>query len=129
MLAIKLERELTKDQILERYLNTIYFGRGAYGVGASRPRLLRPRPVADHTAGGGLPRRAHPITGDGRRRHRPEQAQFRRHSVLAAMLGRGKITQAQFDAADKVPMPPMASAPRGHRRLRAPAHGEGERRR
>ena len=35
VLAVKLERELEKDEILERYLNTIYFGRGAYGVGAA----------------------------------------------------------------------------------------------
>ena len=32
VIAIKLENQLTKDQILENYLNTIYFGRGAYGV-------------------------------------------------------------------------------------------------
>ncbi len=32
VIAIKLENTLTKDQILENYLNTIYFGRGAYGV-------------------------------------------------------------------------------------------------
>ena len=37
VLAVKLERELDKKQILERYLNTIYFGRGAYGVGARHP--------------------------------------------------------------------------------------------
>jgi membrane peptidoglycan carboxypeptidase len=33
--AVKFERQLTKDQILERYLNTIYFGRGAYGIAAA----------------------------------------------------------------------------------------------
>ena len=32
VIAIKLENQLSKDQILENYLNTIYFGRGAYGV-------------------------------------------------------------------------------------------------
>src|SRR5579875_3720902 len=32
LIAIKLGRERSKDQILEAYLNTIYFGRGAYGV-------------------------------------------------------------------------------------------------
>ena len=32
VIAIKLENQLTKDQIFENYLNTIYFGRGAYGV-------------------------------------------------------------------------------------------------
>ncbi len=35
VLAVKLERELTKDELLERYLNTVYFGRGSYGVQAA----------------------------------------------------------------------------------------------
>lgn len=34
-LAVKLERRYTKDEILGRYLNTIYFGRGAYGIAAA----------------------------------------------------------------------------------------------
>jgi membrane peptidoglycan carboxypeptidase len=34
-LAIRLEEQLTKDQILEKYLNTVYFGSGAYGVQAA----------------------------------------------------------------------------------------------
>lgn len=33
--ALRLERQLTKDEILERYLNTVYFGAGAYGVQAA----------------------------------------------------------------------------------------------
>ena len=32
VIAIKLENQMSKDQILENYLNTIYFGRGSYGV-------------------------------------------------------------------------------------------------
>jgi penicillin-binding protein 1A len=35
VLAIRLEDQMTKDQILERYLNTVYFGNGAYGVQAA----------------------------------------------------------------------------------------------
>ncbi len=34
-LAVRLEVSLTKEQILERYLNTVYFGRGAYGIGTA----------------------------------------------------------------------------------------------
>ncbi|WP_329101892.1 transglycosylase domain-containing protein [Micromonospora sp. NBC_01699] len=34
-LALKVERKYTKDEILQRYLNTIYFGRGAYGIQAA----------------------------------------------------------------------------------------------
>ena len=33
--AVRLEREWTKDQILERYLNTVYFGNNAYGIAAA----------------------------------------------------------------------------------------------
>ncbi len=35
ILAMKVERRSTKDEILERYLNTVYFGRGAYGIEAA----------------------------------------------------------------------------------------------
>ena len=35
VLAVKLEEKLSKDQILEKYLNTVYFGNGAYGVQAA----------------------------------------------------------------------------------------------
>ncbi len=35
LLALQLERKLTKDEILERYLNVVYFGKGAYGIEAA----------------------------------------------------------------------------------------------
>lgn len=35
VLALQLEKKLSKDEILECYLNTIYFGRGAYGIGSA----------------------------------------------------------------------------------------------
>ncbi len=35
VIAIKIDRDLSKDQILEGYLNTIYYGRGAYGIQAA----------------------------------------------------------------------------------------------
>lgn len=39
-LAIKLEKELTKSEILEAYINTVYFGGGAYGIGAAAERYF-----------------------------------------------------------------------------------------
>ncbi|WP_344581068.1 transglycosylase domain-containing protein [Nonomuraea roseoviolacea] len=38
--AVKLNKELSKDQILSQYLNTIYFGRGAYGIGAAAQQFF-----------------------------------------------------------------------------------------
>lgn len=35
VMAVKIDQELSKDEILSRYLNTIYFGRGAYGIQAA----------------------------------------------------------------------------------------------
>src|SRR4051812_30972998 len=40
VLALQLERKYSKDEILERYLNTIYFGNGAYGVEAAADRFF-----------------------------------------------------------------------------------------
>jgi penicillin-binding protein 1A len=43
VLAVKLERKFSKDRILEFYLNTVYFGRGAYGIdAAARTYFSRP---------------------------------------------------------------------------------------
>ncbi|MFG1608924.1 transglycosylase domain-containing protein [Actinoplanes sp. NPDC049265] len=43
-IAVKLERRYSKDEILERYLNTIYFGRGAYGIAAAANAYFGVRP-------------------------------------------------------------------------------------
>ena len=40
-MAARLEREFTKQQILQLYLNKVYFGDGLYGVEAAVPRLFR----------------------------------------------------------------------------------------
>ena len=50
VVAMKLEREVSKEQILEYYLNTIYFGRGAYGIQAAS-RAYFDKDVGDLTMG------------------------------------------------------------------------------
>ncbi len=113
-LAIKIEREIPKQEILSRYLNTIYFGRGAYGVQAAS-RAYFGKDVQEI----GLPEAAYlaaliraPESADAwRTEDRTSQgavaerqlAETRRRSVLDAMFEERYITAASRDAADAVP--------------------------
>jgi penicillin-binding protein 1A len=101
VLAVKLERELSKDEILERYLNTIYFGRGAYGVAAASrayfDRDVRDLGVLEASYLAGLIR----SPGGADALENPEEATRRRATVLAAMASEGYISadeQATLDA-------------------------------
>jgi penicillin-binding protein 1A len=103
-IAVKLERRLSKDEILQRYLNTIYFGRGAYGVEAAA-RAYFGVSAADVD----LPRSAYlaalirgPESTDATKNL--EQATRRRSSVLSAMVQTGAITESERAAADHVPL-------------------------
>jgi 1A family penicillin-binding protein len=104
VLAVKLERELSKEEILERYLNAVYFGRGAYGVGAAS-RAYFGKDVSEL----GLPEASYlagliraPESGDADRDL--QEAERRRRTVLAAMLRVGFISQDEYDFVDALPM-------------------------
>jgi penicillin-binding protein 1A len=103
VLAIKLEQELSKEEILERYLNAIYFGRGAYGVGAAAQAYfdedIGELDLAEAAYLAGLIRA--PEAADGLRD--PEEASRRRRTVLDAMLEEGYIDEAQHAEADGRP--------------------------
>ncbi len=103
VLAIKLEQELAKEEILERYLNTIYFGRGAYGLGAAARTYfghgVAELDLAEAAYLAGLIRA--PEAADAVRA--PEEATRRRRTVLDAMLEEAYIDRAQADAADAEP--------------------------
>ena len=103
VLAVKLERELDKREILERYLNTIYFGRGAYGVGAAS-RAYFGQDVREI----GLPEASYlaaliraPESADAR--SAPEEATRRRGTVLLAMQEERYITAEEVAAVDALP--------------------------
>ena len=105
VLAVRMERELSKDQILESYLNTVYFGQGAYGVSSATRRYFD-KDLAQIT----LPEAAllagmisSPQSFDPVRR--PEDALKRREHVLSRMVREGYITQAEADAAAPTPLP------------------------
>ncbi len=102
-LAVIIERELSKDEILELYLNKIFLGHRAYGVGAAAQVYygapLEQLTLAQIATIAGLPKapsRTNPISN-------PEAARDRRHYVLGRMLKLGFIDQAAHDAADAAP--------------------------
>jgi penicillin-binding protein 1A len=95
VLSVKLEQKLNKDQILERYLNTIYFGRGAYGVGAAARAYfgkdVRDLGVPEASYLAGLIR----SPGSADAQDNPKEATRRRATVLAAMRQERYITAAE----------------------------------
>ncbi|MCX6461573.1 MAG: transglycosylase domain-containing protein [Actinobacteria bacterium] len=97
--ALVLEGELSKGQILERYLNIAYFGAGSYGVEAAARRYFSTTAAALT-----LPQAAtlaglvqQPVGYDPLRN--PRGAQLRRDTVLRRMVDTGAITSAQAKAA------------------------------
>jgi penicillin-binding protein 1A len=104
-LAWQLEQQWSKKKILTAYLNTIYFGNGAYGIdqasliyfGLHAKRLT----LAEAALLAGLPAdpsRYDPVTN-------PKAARARRRTVLRTMLELGSISPEQFRAADQKPLP------------------------
>ena len=103
-LAISLERTYSKEFILEQYLNTIYFGGGAYGIEAAAQSFFgRPAAQLDLAQSAllaGLVRS--PSYYDPRRN--PERAVDRRATVLRRMVELGLVTDAQRRFADATPL-------------------------
>lgn len=101
-MAVKLERRLSKEEILQRYLNRIYFGRGAYGVAAAARtyfgKSIDELDLSESAYLAGLIRS--PESADASRD--PETATRRRDSVLVAMLEEGYISDADADVARAV---------------------------
>lgn len=104
IVAIKLERKLEKPEILERYLNAIYFGRGAYGVQAGA-RAWFGKDITQV----GLPEAAY-LAGLIRSPERagfdqqPEEATRRRDTTLASMQDAGVIDAAQRQQVEAQPL-------------------------
>jgi penicillin-binding protein 1A len=100
ILALALERKFTKDQILELYLNRVYFGGGAYGIDAASRRFFGHS--ADHLSLG----EASIIAGlvKAPSNYAPtadvEAARDRSEVVLHAMVDSGFITEEQAAAVD-----------------------------
>lgn len=104
LLARNIEHELTKDEILELYLNKIYLGERAYGVGAAAltyfGKPLEDLDLAEVAVLAGLPKapsRDNPVAN-------PERARERRDYVLRRMHDLGHIDDPQYESAIQQPI-------------------------
>ncbi|MEV4990808.1 transglycosylase domain-containing protein [Pseudarthrobacter sp. LMD1-1-1.1] len=103
-LAVTLEKKYTKDQILEGYLNIVFFSSNAYGIEAAARYFFSTTakdltlPQAALLAGVvNSPTLYNPATN-------PDKSIVRRNQVLSEMLRLRKITRAQYDAAVATPI-------------------------
>jgi penicillin-binding protein 1A len=104
LLALQIERELSKDQILGLYMNQIYLGQRAYGFAAASKiyfgKTLAELSVAEAAMLAGLPQNpayANPVVNI-------ERAKARQLIVLLRMRDTGVITEAQWAAARTEPL-------------------------
>jgi penicillin-binding protein 1A len=99
LLSLRIESQLSKDQVLELYMNEIYLGSRAYGFEAAAQTYFG-KTLAALSAGecamlAGLPQNPHHVNP----LRNPERAQVRQHMVLARMHKQGVINDAEYAAA------------------------------
>lgn len=99
LLALRIEHELTKKEILELYLNKIFLGERAYGVGAASlvyfDKDIHQLTLGEIAVIAGLPKapsRDNPVAN-------PQRAKERRDYVLSRMRTLGYISEAEYQAA------------------------------
>ena len=104
VLAIEIENALSKQEILELYLNKIFLGYRSYGVAAAAQtyfgKNLDELTLSEMAIIAGLPKA--PSTMNPL--YSPKRAEERRNVVLSRMLDENKITKAEYDAAIKEPI-------------------------
>ncbi len=113
-LTLQLERKYTKKQILETYLNTIYFGHSCYGI-ASAAEFYFEKDASELTASesamlAGLVRSPNNYSPF---KH-PEAAKRRRNVVLGLMLEQKKIDKKDYNFALNAPLPTTYSSKASH---------------
>lgn len=104
LLALQIERQLTKDEILELYVNKIYLGNRAYGIEAASQvyygKSIRDASLAQMAMIAGLPKapsRFNPLAN-------PARSKERRDWILGRMYKLGKISQSAYESAVAEPL-------------------------
>ncbi len=102
--AVKLERDYTKEEIIDMYLNSIFFGSGAFGIRAASETFFSKMPadltIEESATLIGMvnkPTRYNPVLN-------PERSLSRRNFVIGQMARNGYITKAQRDSIQQIPI-------------------------
>ena len=102
--AVKLERDYTKNEIVDMYLNSVFFGSGAFGIKAAAETFFSKSPaeltIEEAALLVGLvnkPTRYNPVNN-------PEQSLMRRNFVISQMEKYNYISTAQMDSVKKIPI-------------------------
>ncbi|MBQ5639714.1 MAG: transglycosylase domain-containing protein [Bacteroidales bacterium] len=102
--AVKLERDYTKSEIVTMYLNSIFFGSGAYGVKAASETFFAKAPADLTVEEAALlvgmvnkPTRYNPVLN-------PDRSLTRRNFVIGQMAKNGYITKNQRDSITQIPI-------------------------
>jgi penicillin-binding protein 1A len=105
IIALQIERTYSKNEILNLYLNQVYFGSGAYGIEAAAQRYFGKRAkdltLSESAMLSGLPKAPASFSPF----KNPERAKLRRSHVLRRMVETGFITEEEAEKAEKEPMP------------------------
>ncbi|MGB3859607.1 MAG: transglycosylase domain-containing protein [Ornithinimicrobium sp.] len=122
MISVKIDNELSKDEILERYLNTIYYGRGAYGTQTAAQAYFG-KDVGDLDVSEGAflaavtnaPSLLDPAYAEGNQ----ERAEERFAYIIDGMVSQGWLSEAEGDAAsfpelDEPQEPEAVQGPTGY---------------
>lgn len=105
VIAYRITQEYSKTEILQEYLNTVYFGQGSYGIKSAVERFFQ-HPLEDITIAEAAllssvipnPESWNPFT-------HPDKARLRRATVLEVMRKDGIITEKEEKEANEVPLP------------------------
>ena len=102
--AVKLERDYTKEEIIDMYLNSIFFGSSAYGIRSASETFFAKLPMDLTVEESALlvgmvnkPTRYNPVIN-------PEKSLARRNFVIGQMCKEGYITKAERDSIQQIPI-------------------------
>jgi penicillin-binding protein 1A len=104
VIAIQLERDVSKDEILERYLNTVYFGEGAYGIEAAARTYFGVRAADLDAAQAATLAQLLPAPSARNPRSDPDGSARRRDALLDRMVGLGWLDASEAAEAKDAPV-------------------------